>query len=241
MRRRSFLAGSVLGLIPAAFPGVALAQSGQRSEPLSLASLRFQPVPPWVDLVRVVSDDPAPDTFRMRVSGARGGVSAFLHDARGHVLGLAGVPAVAIVEPLLDALAAREEEVFVGPPIETVLWRSRADTSTRTGAWRTADRGVNAAVEAIAGVLSPPTSTGWLVSWSPRHLGVEGRPDLTIGSGDVPDLEGVITELMAEDRLLTFVRSPAIDRFMDQAQGRFVFNTQSLDGLGLGTMLVLRT
>jgi hypothetical protein len=194
-----------------------------------------------VDLVRVVSDADAPDTFRMRVSGARGGVSAFLHDARGRLLGIAGVPAVAIVEPLLEALALRPEETFAGDPIETVLWRSLTDSSTQSGAWRTASVGVNAAVESVASVLEPPTSTGWLVSWSPRHQGASGAAEITVGSGSAPDLEGVVEELMAEDRLLTFVRSPGIDRFMDKAKGRFVFQTQSMDGLGLGTMVVLRT
>lgn len=238
MERRALLGGLAAA---ACLPGLALAQSGPRSDPGAIAGVRFQPVAPWVDLVRVVSEGPTPDVFRMRVSGARSGVSAFVHDGQGRLLGMAGGPAAAVVDPLLAALASRPAEDGVVDPIETVLWRGVGDTSTRTGGWRTADAGVNAAVEAVANLLGPPSSTGWLVAWSPRHVGAFGASDITLGGGAVPDLESVVWELMAEDRLFTFVRSPAIDRFMKASAGRFVFQTQSMDGLGLGTMVVLQT
>jgi hypothetical protein len=141
----------------------------------------------------------------------------------------------------LESLAARSVSDFVGSPIETALWRARTDRLTRSGAWRTADPVVNAVVDVVARVLVPPSSTGWMVSWSPLHPGVTFRPDITIGSGVIPDLEGVVIDLMAEDRLLTFVRSYAIDRFMERARGRFVFHTQLREGWGMGMMLVLRT
>lgn len=237
MDRRALLGGMAV----ACLPGWVFAQSGPRSDPGAIAGIRFQPVAPWIDLVRVVSEGPQPDVFRMRVSGARSGVSAFVHDGQGRLLGMAGGPAAAVAGPLLTALASRPAEDGVVDPVETVLWRGEGDTSTRTGGWRTADADVNAAVEAVANLLAPPTSTGWLVSWSPRHFGAEGGSDITLGGGEVPDLEGVVWELMAEDRLFTFVRSPAIDRFMKASAGRFVFQTQSMDGLGLGTMVVLQT
>jgi hypothetical protein len=200
------------------------------------SSARFIPGFPWVEFQQNLSSTEDKGFFIARFSGVKEESQIIVIDENGRALGLGRSPDVSgnISRDLENSLKGDNVTDFgemsakiYDNGILQQKWVSNENTSAL---------GAVSFLTSLVGL--PPLMRGWVLVWSP-DISSQSSPFIKVGEGKHPQIEGVVHDLMTENKLFAFVKSAEIDSLMSSRK-QWSFSTQTLDGGFPGKLYIVK-